>query len=61
MKNFPAFYRSILAFSFVLVVVIGISGCGSSPQISMASWSETEQIIARNAGKVVVIDLWATW
>ena len=59
--SFPAFRRSNLAASFALAVITCLSGCGSSPEIRIASWSETEQIIAQNEGQVVVIDLWATW
>ena len=31
------------------------------PTIEIANWEETQQLVARNTGKVVVLDLWATW
>ncbi|MGE0758482.1 MAG: redoxin family protein [Pirellulaceae bacterium] len=30
-------------------------------QVRQASWSETEQLIARHKGKVVIVDVWSTW
>jgi hypothetical protein len=29
--------------------------------IKIQSWDETEQMIAQNQGKVVVVDLWTSW
>ena len=29
--------------------------------VSVQSWDETQQLVARNQGKVVVIDLWTSW
>jgi len=31
------------------------------PPLSLASWSETEQLVAKQKGKVVVVDFWSTW
>ena len=29
--------------------------------VQLKSWDETQQLVAQNAGKVVVIDLWTSW
>ena len=29
--------------------------------VQLKSWDETQQLVAKNAGKVVVIDLWTSW
>jgi hypothetical protein len=29
--------------------------------VQLKSWDETQQIVADNAGKVVVVDLWTTY
>ena len=31
------------------------------PTIKVANWEETQQLVAQNAGKVVILDLWASW
>ena len=31
------------------------------PTIKIASWEETQQLVAQNTGKVVILDLWASW
>lgn len=31
------------------------------PPLALASWAETEQLIAKQQGKVVVVDFWSTW
>jgi thiol:disulfide interchange protein len=31
------------------------------PTIKIANWEETQQLVAQNPGKVVILDLWATW
>jgi thiol-disulfide isomerase/thioredoxin len=31
------------------------------PPLSVATWKETEAIIAKHKGKVVVVDLWSSW
>jgi ABC-type enterochelin transport system substrate-binding protein len=31
------------------------------PTIKVANWEETQQLVAQNPGKVVILDLWATW
>ena len=40
-----------------------ISGVMSTdqPTIKIANWEETQQLVAQNPGKVVILDLWATW
>lgn len=31
------------------------------PTIKIANWEETQQLVARHPGKVVILDLWASW
>ena len=31
------------------------------PTIKIANWEQTQQLVAQNPGKVVVLDLWASW
>lgn len=31
------------------------------PTIKIGNWEETQQLVAQHAGKVVILDLWASW
>ncbi|MDP6467392.1 MAG: hypothetical protein QF918_06620 [Pirellulaceae bacterium] len=31
------------------------------PTTKIANWEETQQLVAQNPGKVVILDLWASW
>ncbi len=33
----------------------------NQPTIKLANWEETQQLVARNPGRVVILDLWASW
>lgn len=37
------------------------SDAPAAPTLVVASWQETQQRIAKSAGKVVVVDFWSTW
>ncbi|MEO2047805.1 MAG: hypothetical protein ABGX16_14680 [Pirellulales bacterium] len=41
-------------------IISGKTSTGQ-PTIKVANWEETQQLVAQNAGKVVILDLWATW
>jgi thiol:disulfide interchange protein len=41
--------------------IISTKTSTGQPTIKVANWEETQQLVAQNAGKVVVLDLWATW
>jgi thiol-disulfide isomerase/thioredoxin len=54
-----------LAVSIALTVLF--AGCRGEPVVTplpparLASWDETQQLIATHKGKVVVLDVWSTW
>ena len=33
----------------------------AQPAIQVANWEETQELIAQHTGKVVILDLWASW
>jgi thiol-disulfide isomerase/thioredoxin len=60
-------YRVVILCLFSLVIATGCQGeAEQAPQalsvpLRVASWEETEQLIASHKGKVVVLDAWSTW
>jgi thiol-disulfide isomerase/thioredoxin len=55
-------------FSIQAGLLVLFAGCqGQQPtkvpevQLRLASWDETQQLIAGHKGKVVVLDIWSTW
>jgi thiol-disulfide isomerase/thioredoxin len=57
--------RPLLIYAGLVVL---LSGCQDqqpnqtpSVQVRLASWVETQQLIAGHKGKVVVLDVWSTW
>jgi thiol-disulfide isomerase/thioredoxin len=59
-------------FRLPIAVLLAVSaGCNTQPAadestspavgVRLASWDETEQLIASHKGKVVVVDAWSTW
>ncbi len=53
------------------VLLSALAGCHTQPaaevsappavKVRLASWDETQQLIASHKGKVVVVDAWSTW
>lgn len=41
--------------------IISAETSTDQPTLKIANWEETQQLVAQNAGKVVILDLWATW
>jgi len=50
---------------WILIGLLLLTGCRQQPAaavpLKLASWDETQQLIARHHGKVVVLDVWSTW
>jgi len=38
-----------------------VTPAADQPTITIANWEETQQLVARYPGKVVILDLWASW
>jgi len=41
--------------------IVSVETSTDQPTITVANWEETQQLVAQNPGKVVILDLWATW
>jgi thiol-disulfide isomerase/thioredoxin len=58
--------RIALAVSLIASVLV-TTGVRAEPRgsdevtVNVASWKQTQEIVAKHKGKVVVLDLWSTW
>jgi hypothetical protein len=43
------------------VTIVTVTPASDQPTIEVANWEETQQLVAQNPGKVVILDLWASW
>jgi hypothetical protein len=41
--------------------IVTVTPASDQPTIEVANWEETQQLVAQNPGKVVILDLWASW
>ena len=41
--------------------IVSAETSADQPTIKIANWEETQQLVAQNPGKVVILDLWASW
>ncbi len=44
----------------ILLLSVPLAGCGDKLTIEIKSWDETQALVAKQKGKVVIIDLWST-
>ncbi|MCH7727736.1 MAG: hypothetical protein IH991_14830 [Planctomycetes bacterium] len=44
----------------MLLLCVPLAGCGDKLTIEIKSWDETQALVAKQMGKVVIIDMWST-
>jgi len=55
--------RSLILLAFPLIAALAQSPLkpAQSPAVSLLTYGELQDLIARDSGKVVLVNLWATW